>query len=223
MSAERPPSDEDDFEFEDDLDDDALLAQWDEVDRQAVELLRTALAEHRGKPPPADQLAEAAAAVRSRLPEDRHPLDWVRQAADLSEDPASLTDDELLVRLTAATISPEHETGLDIEEEAMLVSLQHADWLAPIICAVRNGPGADASPRALVEGVRNCPEVESDIDIDDESHLDAAFWIVAVPWEVLGLTDRDQQLTELGVWVLPRALARAWSGDFDHDASGDQD
>jgi hypothetical protein len=45
--------------------------------------------------------------------------------------------------------------------------------------------------------------------------LEAAFWIVSLPWHVLGLTDPDQRLTPLGAWLLPRALARAWGADFD--------
>jgi hypothetical protein len=211
---------DDDLEFDDELDDE-WLAESDEAERQAVELLRTALAEHRGRPAPASELAEAAAAVRARVREGGGVLEWVWQAAGLRKDPAPEADDELLVRLAAATISPQEETGLDIEEESLLISLEMADWLGSIVTAVRSGPGSDASPRALMDGVRNCPEVEleSDLDIDDESHLDAAFSIVALPWHVLGLTDRDDFLTELGVWVLPRALARAWGGDFDEVAA----
>jgi hypothetical protein len=50
---------------------------------------------------------------------------------------------------------------------------------------------------------------------DDAGYLETAFGIVALPWRALGLTDPDDRLTPLGVWVLPRALARAWHGDFD--------
>ncbi len=120
--------------------------------------------------------------------------------------------------------SVRQETGLDVEEESLLLSLEHADWLGAIISVVRDGPGTDASPDALVDGIRNCPElvIESDLDLEEESHLEAAFWIVALPWQVLGLIDPDQRLTELGEWVLPRALARAWGGNFDHEPDEDQ-
>ena len=205
-----------DLDFDEELED-QWLAEWDEAEREAVEILRSALAGYRRQPLPADQPSAVAAAVRSRLREGGHPLEWVRQAAGLSDDPASEGDAELLIRLTAATISPQEETGLDVEEESLLLSLEHADWLGAIIGMIRNGPGADASPDALVDGIRNCPELEleSNLDLDDESHLEAAFWIVALPWQVLGAVDRDQRLTELGQWILPRALARAWGGDFD--------
>jgi len=46
---------------------------------------------------------------------------------------------------------------------------------------------------------------QSDPDLDDESHLETAFWIVALPWQALGLIDRDQRLTALGEWVRSRA------------------
>ena len=38
---------------------------------------------------------------------------------------------------------------------------------------------------------------------------------VQLAWRGLGLIDRDDRLTEVGTWVLPRALARAWGVDFD--------
>ncbi|MGH2914778.1 MAG: hypothetical protein ACRDMX_07305 [Solirubrobacteraceae bacterium] len=219
MSVDEP-DDGDDLEFDEESEE-QWLADWDEADRQAVEVLRGALPRHRGQPAPADPLAAAAATVRARLREGGHPLDWVAQAAGLPAQPAPEADAELLIRLTAATISPQEETGLEVEEESMLMSLEHADWLGAIITAVRNGPGSDASPEALAAGVGTCPELEleSELDVDDESQLETAFWIVALPWEVLGLTDRDQRLTQLGEWVLPRALARAWSGDFDDGAT----
>lgn len=61
-------------------------------------------------------------------------------------------------------------------------------------------------------------ELESGLDPDDEAHLETAFWILNLPWHALGVTDRDQRLTELGAWILPRALARAWDADFDGNA-----
>lgn len=224
VSTDRPREPEDfEIEFDEDLEE-QWLAEWDEADRDAVEVLRNALREHRGQPAPTD-LRDAAVSVRAHLREGGHPFDWVGQAAGLTDDPVADDGAELLIRLAAATISPREETGLDVEEEALLLSLEHADWLGAITSVVRDGPGADASPRALVAGIRHCPEVDhgTDFDIEDESHVDAAFWIVALPWQAMGLIDRDQRLTDLGEWVLPRALARAWGGDFDQKPEGRQD
>ncbi len=206
----------DELEFDEELEE-QWIAEWDQAEREAVELLRNALRQYRGQPQPAGELTDAAATVRARVRERGHPLDWVWQAADMSNDPAPDDDARLLIRLAAATISPREETGLDAEEESLLMSLEHADWLGAIVSTVRDGPGANASPEALVDGIRHCPEVvsESGIDFDEASHLEAAFWIIALPWQVLGLIDPDQRLTALGQWILPRALARAWGGDFD--------
>jgi hypothetical protein len=202
-----------DLEFDEDLEE-KWLEEWDQVDRDAVDLVRRALRDRRGAPMPA-ALGEAASTVRDGLAKGDHPFAWIGQAAGLNREPTPDDDAELLIRCAAGTISPQEETGLDIEEEALLLSLEHADWLGAIVSAVRAGPGADASPNSLVDGIRNCPEVE--LDLDDESHLETAFWIVSLPWHVLGLTDPDQRLTPLGAWLLPRALARAWGGDFDQE------
>jgi hypothetical protein len=208
-----------DLEVDEELEE-QWLEEWDQVDREAVDLLRRALRDRRGATVPA-ALAEAVSVVRAGLVKRDHPFAWIGQAAGFDHEPLPDDDAELLIRCAAATISPQEETGLDIEEESLLLSLEHADWLGAIVSAVRAGPGADASPDSLVDGIRNCPEVELesdlDLDLDDESHLEAAFWIVSLPWHVLGLTDPDQRLTPLGVWLLPRALARAWGGDFDQE------
>lgn len=84
--------------------------------------------------------------VRGRLEDRDGSLDWVRQAADLGNAPMPEHDTELLVRLTAATISPQEETGLDTEEEALLLSLEHADWLGAIVSLVRGGAGPTPRP-----------------------------------------------------------------------------
>ncbi len=212
-------SDDSGHDFDEEVED-QWLAEWEAAERDAVEVLRNALRSYRGQPPPSDQLADAAAAVRTRIRDRSASLEWVRRAAGLSDDPSSQSDSDLLLGLAAATISPQEETGLDVEEQSLLLSLEHADWLGAIISVVRDGVGADASPDALVDGIRHCPEVviESDLDLDEEFHLEAAFWIVVVPWQVLGVIDSDQRLTRVGQWILPRALARAWSGDFDREA-----
>lgn len=205
-----------------DMFDEELEARWEEewaqADRAAVDLLREALQEHVGAPPPA-ALVDAASAARARLAGPGHPADWILRAAALVPEQLPADDAELLIRCTAATISPQEVTGLDIEEEATIASLEHADWLGAILSVVRVGPGADATPETLVEGIWNCPEVETEAgyDEDGDSAVQTAFWIVALPWHVLGITDRDHRLTPVGEWVLPRALARAWHGDFDQE------
>ncbi|HEY2938092.1 MAG TPA: hypothetical protein VGJ25_15925, partial [Gaiellaceae bacterium] len=218
MSGQPPPPNEPDVDLDEDLE--AFLEAWDVADREEAAILRGALDHLRGQLAPDDALAAAAARLRDGLRERDHPFAWIRSAAGLETEPFPESDVELVLRCTAATISPREETGLNPEEEATLLSLEHADWLGTIVSVVRRGPDVDASPEALVDGIRTCPEVEleTSLDPDEEAHLETAFWILALPWHVLGITDRDQRLTELGAWILPRALARAWGSDFDGDA-----
>jgi hypothetical protein len=217
VSGEPAPPDEPGDDLDEDLE--AFIEAWDEVDREAAAILSSAPDHLRGEPAPSESLMAVAAQLRDGLGERRHPFAWIRSAAGLEAEPFPDSDVELVLRCAAATISPREETGLDPEEEATLLTLEHADWLGTIVSVVRQGAGADASPEALVEGIRACPEVEleGDLDPDDEAHLQTAFWILALPWHVLGVTDRDQRLTALGAWILPRALARVWRSDFDAD------
>jgi hypothetical protein len=209
----------------DDLDPDELddfIAAWDEVDREAVELLCAALAAHRGLPPSAVELSAAAARLREEIDADLFPLGWVHRAAALERETLPEDDAELVLRCAAATISPREETGLGIEEEAALLSLEHADWLAAVIVTVREGAGCEASGEALADAVNHCPEVplEADLDLDEELHLEAAFSTAVLAWLALGLVDHDERLTPLGAWALPRALAQAWGGEFDPRTTG---
>jgi hypothetical protein len=208
------------MELDEDLDE--FLEAWDELDRDAVTVLRGALDSLRAQHAPGQDLAAIARRVRDGLREGDHPFGWIRSAAGLEQAQLPSDDAELVLRCASATISPREETGLDPEEESVLLSLEHADWLGAIVTVVRAGQGADASPETLVDGIRRCPEVqlETDLDLDDEAHLRTAFWIVALPWHVLGITDRDQRLTAIGAWILPRALARAWNAEFDAGAPG---
>jgi hypothetical protein len=218
MTGPPSPPDEPNIDLDDDLE--AFLEAWDDADREAAAVLCGALDHLRGQPAPGETLAVAAGRLRAGLREREHPFAWIRSAAGLEAEPFPASDAELVLRCAAATISPREETGLDPEEEATLLTLEHADWLGTIVSIVRRGPGADASPEALVDGIRACPEVEleSGLDPDEEAHLQTAFWILALPWHVLGVTDRAQRLTALGAWILPRALARAWGSDFDAGA-----
>lgn len=195
-----------------------MISDWEKVDRQAARVLREALGEHRGAPIPAGEPDTIAPGVRDGLAAGTYPFDWIGRAAGFGREAPPDDGAELILRCTAATISPLEETGLDPEEEAMLISIEHADWLGAIVSAVRAGPGADASQRSLVAGIAACPEVEpgpgTDLD-DDVAFLEAAFSILSVPWRALGMVDGDERLTALGVWALPRSLARAWGSDFD--------
>jgi hypothetical protein len=193
-------------------------AESEAADRHAAKVLGEALREHRGEEPPGGELASACARLRDGLRSGDHPFEWIRRGAGISAEPAA-DDADLLIACLAGTLSPREDTGLDAEEESAIMALEHADWVGAIVSAVRSGPGADASPAALVRGIYECPEVdvEAEPDFDGDGALvDMAFTLVSLPWTALGVIDQDEHLTRLGCWALPRALARAFGVDFDH-------
>ncbi len=193
---------------------DAWMAEEEEEERKAAELLRTALAAARGAPPP-DELTVAAQRLRAALGSGAG-LVWVRAAAGLGDDVPD-SDVELLTTLVAASISPLEETGLDAEEESLLLTLERADWLGAVVELVRSGAGTRAHAGDLVRAVYRCPEVESSPwgESEDDEITEAGFEIVTFAWLALEVIDDDDRLTPLGAWVLPRGLARAWGSDFD--------
>jgi hypothetical protein len=208
----------------DDLDDEEqFLAAYEEADRHAARVLRQALGGTEVTSPSAAEIAIAAERLRRGIGSGGYPFDWIRRAAGLSG-PGTLPHDdaELLLQCAEGTISPRNETGLAPEDEALVASLEHADWLGAVLTLARAGPGASTEPRALVAGIRSCPEVETEGEfaLDEESHLETAFELVSLPWELMGLIDQDRLLTSLGAWALPRALARAWGSDLDAPEDG---
>jgi hypothetical protein len=97
----------------DDAELDQLIADWEAVDRQAARVLREALDEHRGARMPPGEPEAISPRICGGLAVGTYPFDWIGRAAGLDRE--SLPDDgtELLLRCTAATISPREETGLD--------------------------------------------------------------------------------------------------------------
>jgi hypothetical protein len=202
------------FEDELDQDTDEFLAAWEAADKDAAELLREALADQRGAAPP--PLADVATRLREEIRAGRHPAAWMHRGSGMG-DQLPDSDAELLLRCLTAVIAAPEDRGIGVEEETMLDTLEHADWLGAVVSLVRAGPGAKADPSAIVRGIESCPEVNipAGIDFDERGSLEAAFSIVSLAWLVAGCVDRDDRLTTVGEWALPRALARGWGADFD--------
>lgn len=196
-----------------DEEDERLLEEWAEAERHAAGVVAQALASERGRQPPA-AITAAASEVRGAIRAQRYPVSWVARAAGLT---AAQPDDDagLLLDCAAAVISPKEETGLDAEEGSMLFSLELADWAGAVIELVRDGAGAAARPRDLVAAIDRCPEIDGATSGEDIGLVEAAMSTVQLAWTGLGLIDRDDRLTDVGAWVLPRALTRAWGVDFD--------
>jgi hypothetical protein len=173
-----------------------------------------ALSKFQGADMPAGPLAAATAQFAAGVGSSHYPYSWIGRAAGL-EGELPRDEAELLVRVLAATISPEEETGLDAHEEASVIALELGDWAGAVIELVRAGPGTDASPSALVRAIDACPEVQGPAtDTDDATVAATAFELVGFAWEAIGILDDQRGLTPLGAWALPRALTRAWGGGF---------
>jgi hypothetical protein len=107
-------------------------------------------------------------------------------AAPGRRDPASKLGDEPLVALAAAAISPQDETGPDVDEESLLLPLELADWLGAMISVCRAGAAADASPDGLVSRSYR-PAGQSSETSTSTTRTTAGFWTLALRWHVFGL------------------------------------
>lgn len=199
----------------DDEEMDRRIAEREEVDADGVRLLQEALASHRGAAPPEPDLALAAERLRRGMAERTWPHPHIRRGAGFGPR-LPKRDAEVVVRSAAAYILQRNDLGLDIEEESAIASLRHADWLGAVIGLVRAGAGADAEAGAIVRAIARCPEIGGEpMDEHDRDHLGFVFELLLPAWRAAGMIDEDPRLTRLGAWALPRALAHAWSGDFD--------
>lgn len=191
------------------LEDDELLAQWAEVDRGAAALVREALPDLLAADPPHDALSSAAAAIRAGVAAGLWPYRHIEAAAGWRGVPPA-DDVELWVSAAGAFVAMTDESGMDAEEEASLMALEHADWIGAVLGLVRAGAGSRAEPADLVRHLDATPEVEGAVDPDDVPLVEAAFELVLPVWEAIGALDDARRLTPLGRWGLPRALIRAW-------------
>ena len=210
--AQYPPV-EDDWD-EQPEDDEEFLAQWEQAETEAVEVLRQALPAPTLAQLPTEDLATACRRLRAGLGRHDPAAETIRRAAAL-DPPLPANDAELWLAAAGALIAMRESSGLDPELEAAVMGLELADWVGAMTGLVRGGVGASAEPAALVAAINDCPEVDGTVDPDEADLVELAFEAVLPAWEAVGAVDADRRLTALGAWGLPRALARAWGSDLD--------
>jgi hypothetical protein len=114
----------------------------------------------------------------------------------------------------AETISPsEPPTEDEVEVVSAVMALQHADWLGLALGVVRRGPGGVLDAEQVQADIDTLEDVEGDIE-DRDGHLavvQVALLHLTPLWQDLGVLDAAEQVTDRGVWGLPRALYRLWS------------
>jgi hypothetical protein len=209
--------------------DDIGLA-WDAAERYGVMLLWHALPEVRSVPPPALELAAAADRIRSAV-RKRPYKQLARTAWGRGRLPAD--DGSLWLDAAGALAAMRHHMDADLPTLAAVSVLSPADWAGAVIGLVRSGVNAPVTAEDLLRYARECPEIaglrlaDEDPDAGSEPTYDPfasragdesikrAFETVLPFWEVVDAVSDQRWLTGLGWWGLPRALARAWNGDFD--------
>jgi hypothetical protein len=210
-------ADTDEFElYFSDEEDEELIQQWEEAERECVDVLQEALPEVRAAVLPESSLRRAATRIRRGVVLGEYPYPQLAAGAGWGNGlPAD--DRELWLGATGALTSLRDHSGLDMEIEAGLASLELADWVGAVIGLVRAGVGTVAEPEDLVRYIDECPEIYGETDPDDAIHVEAVFHTVTNGWRATGALDREDRLTPLGWWGLPRALGWAWHSDFDSD------
>lgn len=188
-----------------------FLRQWDEVDRDAAELVREALPEVMVALAPREDLRAAAADVRSGVTVGRWPHRHIAAAAGWSGSPP-VDDVELWLSAAGAFVAMRDESGMDVEADSLLTSMEHADWLGAVIGLVRAGVGSRAEPTDLVAHIDATPEVDGVVDPEEAPLTESGFELVLPAWEAVGALDDRRRLTPLGWWGLPRTLVWAWDG-----------
>ena len=205
------------------LDEWELDAEWERARTDALHQLCEGLARLRGEAPPRPEIRAAAVKLRANLGSDAYPFPQLARALAGSSGQPLLEDAELLIRAVAATVAPLPESQVqeladggdqdegaedDLSLQMDTEELELEDWLALITAAVRPGPAARLDPERLVVVAGLDP------DSDDGWIKEGAFVRALSRWKDLGMLDGGG-VTQVGKWILPRALARAWEGDFD--------
>jgi hypothetical protein len=214
---------------------DDLGLAWDAAERYAVTLLWEALPEAHAVATPIEELTEQAARFRSAA--RKWPYRDLAHATWGQHTRKRLPADDMDLWLDAAgvmaTMRRQVGTGSPLLEPMTL--LRPADWAGAVIGLVRAGVNTVAMAEDLVRYARQCPQITGGNETGDEAaaydpfaggvaddeSMCRGFEAALTCWQAIGAVNEQQWLTRLGWWGLPRALARAWNGDFDMAAWGD--
>lgn len=143
---------------------------------------------------------------------DRAAADYLAERVPGLSDAVEPADDRWLEALVE-TFSPVDETGGEPELIASVMALQHVDWLGLALGSQRRGPGTELDAEWVLEDLDGLDDVEGELEDPEGTRqvLEMALLTLTPAWTELGVLDHDGQLTERGVWGLPRALHRSWT------------
>jgi hypothetical protein len=207
-----------------------LSLAWDAAEQHGVTLLRQALPDARWWPAPVAELGDAAARIRSAV--RKRPYRQLARAAWGGPRPPA-DDAQLWLEAAGAVATMRHHVDADLPWLAPVSVLRPADWAGAVIGLVRSGTNSAVTAVDLVRYARQpvdtadmprADEAEGGLAYDpfasvaeDDESLLRGFEAALLLWEALAAVSDEWWLTGVGWWGLPRALARAWNGDFDSD------
>jgi hypothetical protein len=184
------------------------LVTWSMLHRESVEALQRILADQRALPAP-EAIGTVALTLRSTWVDIDNPTPV---AALLNEvDPAQLSDSGLLILATSSVVDPvwSGEGEIDPDDLVAISALDTADWLQIVVNGCKRGAGQYFMAEDFLDWI------EDEVVTDDLEAVERGLaWLDSV-WRSIGLIDAEDRLTEVGEWVLPRALCHAWGASFD--------
>lgn len=203
---------------------------WDAAERHGVRLLQQALPDARSVPAPVADLSEAATRIRSAV--RKWPYKQLARAVwGRTRPPAD--DTQLWLEAAGGMATIRHHLDIGSPPLAVMSVLRPADWAGAVIGVVRSGANSAITAEHLLRFARESADAASTREADmadpaydpfasvagDDESLLRAFEATLRLWEAIGAVNDAWWLTGLGWWGLPRAVARAWNGDFDSDGA----
>lgn len=207
-------ADLDDVDLDLDLAEEGLLENWREFELQLVGVMKSSLAALRGNEQPAELIASSASTIRAGIRSGDSPFAEAAALSGVASDEIGAIDDlELVSSMASAWFEPTIESEsypqieISIDDLALASTIEHTDVLRVIVALATEGPGAAASAAALTRLL--------DVQPDDRDVVSEALANFVMVWRAIGVLDSASRLTAFGQWLLPRAFASRWGGDFD--------
>lgn len=207
--------------YDEDEGDDWLLEAWTRHESRVADFVRNSLETQRGVTPP--ELSGLADAIRRGVAADEWPYSTLAALSQaIGRRLSELTDTDVVLWAASVMMDPDPQfddpqpEADDIDAELLnpltiAGAMDPIDWATVIVGLSRAGPGASCDPEALAEIIA---ELSDEAD-DDIELLETFFEMNRSLWRAAGVTDADDNLTEVGAWALPRGLSRTLGVEFD--------
>jgi len=196
-----------------------LGADFEEAQATAVAILRERVPPASLAPAPRDELSRACRWLRTGIESGDEAVPPLLLRADMSGS-LDIPDEEIWLRAAAGIVANDQVTveirpidDDDVDGLLDVPRLGFSDWLTTVLTLIGAGVGTPVQHDQLLETLLNAPALLDDQE-DDAELLSESLNFVLPLWRRLGAMDENSRLTALGVWGLPRALARSWRAEL---------